>query len=344
MSQGTPDPQKPQDRTRAILRSTLEPEARLVAVAIADHMDADGEAWPNGATLAAETGYCERTVLDVIGHGLETGWLACRWLPGRRRVLRVVWERLNDAGRPNRNAGGRKVRKASDPERGAESIQNGAPEGDDSFRRPVPVRSGAPLMFDPAPGAGSIRNGAPPKQTNEATIEATSEATTFSAPAPAVAEPAPKAKRSPKVKPEPHPYHQRVIDAWDRTWAERNPGTPYPWSPRDVATLTRAVRDPLVHRDERGVEDLQRVGAAFRRYLGQQVDGRYVRGLSIAGFARDPALWFVATSSADPATGAPRRRSSARVPSLAELLNVNHEHPTDGDRVVIDITPRTTCH
>ncbi len=37
----------PQDRTRAILRSRVEPSTRLLLIAIADHMSADRDvAWP----------------------------------------------------------------------------------------------------------------------------------------------------------------------------------------------------------------------------------------------------------------------------------------------------------
>lgn len=122
-------PQKPQDRTRAILRSTLEMEATLIAVAIADHMDAEGEAWPCVATIAAETRIGERTVRDVITHGLDTGWLAARWRPGRIRVLRIVWERLADADRPCRTPGVRKPARDSEPARGAGTFRHGAPEG-----------------------------------------------------------------------------------------------------------------------------------------------------------------------------------------------------------------------
>jgi len=176
-------PTKPQDRNRAILRSTLEPEARLVALAIADHMDAAGEAWPCADTLATETGYSERTVRDVLTHGIETGWLAFRWRPGRMRVLRIVWDRLADVDRPTRNAGTRRVRRGdavseySDPERGAGSNRNGAPEREQPDPAPAAGtnRNGAPV--DPERGAGSNRNGAPTKQTSEATMKQTSEAT-----------------------------------------------------------------------------------------------------------------------------------------------------------------------
>jgi len=196
-------PTKPQDRNRAILRSTLEPEARLVALAIADHMDAAGEAWPCADTLATETGYSERTVRDVLTHGIETGWLAFRWRPGRMRVLRIVWDRLADVDRPTRNAGTRRVRRGdavsedSDPERGAGSNRNGAPEREQPDPAPAAGtnRNGAPV--EPERGAGSNRNGAPTKQTSEATMKRTSEATTLLS---ATADPVPHLPKSASLR------------------------------------------------------------------------------------------------------------------------------------------------
>ena len=66
---------KPQDRTRAILRSTLDASSRLVAIAIADHMDAHDTAYPSVGTLAVETDLGERTVQEVIRAGMRAEWL-----------------------------------------------------------------------------------------------------------------------------------------------------------------------------------------------------------------------------------------------------------------------------
>lgn len=92
---------KPQDRTRTILRSTLDAGSRLVAIAIADHMDAHDEAFPSVATLGEETALSESTVQRVVKAGLAAGWLTASGINGGRRTFRIIWERLNDA--PPRN-------------------------------------------------------------------------------------------------------------------------------------------------------------------------------------------------------------------------------------------------
>ena len=339
-------PTKPQDRNRAILRSTLEPEARLVALAIADHMDAAGEAWPCADTLATETGYSERTVRDVLTHGIETGWLAFRWRPGRMRVLRIVWDRLADVDRPTRNAGTRRVRRGdavsedSDPERGAGSNRNGAPEREQPDPAPAAGtnRNGAPV--EPERGAGSNRNGAPTKQTSEATMKRTSEATTLlSATADPVPSPPEKRKPARKAKTgkEPHPFADRVYKAWDRVWEKRmGEGNAYPWNyPVERAILTKCVADPYVSRDpDKGTEHMQLVGAAMTRYLSQEVDGRFVKGLSIKGFAGDVAKWL---TPAD--TAVQIRRGPPEYRSISEILGEAEQPPT-ANRDAIDVAYR----
>ena len=81
---------KPQDRTRAILRSTLDAECRLVAIALADHMNVHDEAYPSVGTLAIETALSERTVQNVIRHGLAHGWLSAKGASGKPRTMSIL--------------------------------------------------------------------------------------------------------------------------------------------------------------------------------------------------------------------------------------------------------------
>ena len=87
---------KPQDRTRAILRSGLTSTQRLVAIALMDYADQADEAWPSAATIGHDTGLSERTVrtaLNVLnGRGLT--------LIGYRSGCRVF--RLDVASLPER--------------------------------------------------------------------------------------------------------------------------------------------------------------------------------------------------------------------------------------------------
>lgn len=132
---------KPQDRTRAILRSTLDAESRLVAVALADHMDAHDEAYPSVGTLAAETALSERTVQSVIAHGLAHGWMVARGANGSRRTLSLVWSALLVA-HPQRDSG---TRKAGNPRTGRTPGVHGAHPKRVQMKRPVkrPPRGGA---------------------------------------------------------------------------------------------------------------------------------------------------------------------------------------------------------
>lgn len=152
---------RPQDRTRAILRSTLDAESRLVAVALADHMDAHDEAYPSVATLAAETALAERTVQSVIAHGLAHGWMAARGANGSRRTLSLVWAALLTV-HPKRDSG---ARKSGNPRTG----RTGAPAAPVHGAHPSPAR-GAPVPPQGAHPRGA--RGAPEACTDEATTEA----------------------------------------------------------------------------------------------------------------------------------------------------------------------------
>jgi hypothetical protein len=86
---------KPQDRTRAILRSGLDPESKLVAIAIADYLSADdGVAWPSIGTLAGNTGLAVSTVRRRIHAAELVGWLSADRRPGRSGRYGVRWLEL----------------------------------------------------------------------------------------------------------------------------------------------------------------------------------------------------------------------------------------------------------
>lgn len=68
----------PQDRTRAILRSRLEPAMRLLLVAIADHMNPQDVCWVKPETMAEETGLARSTVILHLT-ALEQAGILRRW-------------------------------------------------------------------------------------------------------------------------------------------------------------------------------------------------------------------------------------------------------------------------
>lgn len=150
----------PQDRTRAILRSTLDAECRLVAVAIADHMDAHDTTFVSVPTIAVETALSERTVQSILAYGIQGGWLLREGKPGCSLTLRLVWERLNDTDRPARTSGGRKA----NPRTG----RTGAPAAPVNGAHPTPA-GGAPVPPRPV-------HPTPAPRAPEATTQATSEA------------------------------------------------------------------------------------------------------------------------------------------------------------------------
>ena len=86
---------KPQDRTRTILRSGLDPESKLVAIAIADYLSADdGAAWPSIGTLAINTGLAESTVRRRIHAAELVGWMSAVRRPGWSCRYTVRWLEL----------------------------------------------------------------------------------------------------------------------------------------------------------------------------------------------------------------------------------------------------------
>ena len=91
---------KPQDRTRRILKSTLEPSQKLLLVAIADHMEdttegEDRNSRPSVALLCQETGLGERAVQGHLKALEGSGALVRHQLPGHRTPhYQIRWDRL----------------------------------------------------------------------------------------------------------------------------------------------------------------------------------------------------------------------------------------------------------
>lgn len=100
---------KPHERNRAIFASRLDALAKLVCVAIADHMSQhDQDVYPSVARLSEMTSIAERTVRDVLRAGRSDGWLITTDRPGSTSLLRIDWEALANTD-AKRTAGARKV-------------------------------------------------------------------------------------------------------------------------------------------------------------------------------------------------------------------------------------------
>lgn len=194
----------------------------------------------------------------------------------------------------------------------------------DSVRTPVGQQSDSRAFFSGSPVTPS------PTPTPDPILSATADPV-----------PSPPEKRKPARKArtgkEPHPFADRVYKAWDRVWEKRmGEGNAYPWNyPVERSILTKCVADPYVSRDpDKGTEHMQLVGAAMTRYLSQEVDGRFVKGLSIKGFAGDVAKWF---TPAD--TAVQIRRGPPEYRSISELLGEAEQPPT-ANRDAIDVAYR----
>lgn len=73
---------KPQDRTRAILRSALTPTERLVLVALADFCGDQQVCWPSMAALVESTGLTDRAIQKVLAKAEAQAWITRRTKTG----------------------------------------------------------------------------------------------------------------------------------------------------------------------------------------------------------------------------------------------------------------------
>ena len=189
---------KPQDRTRAILTSQIEPSARFVLVALADFMSDDRlVCWPSTDSIADRTGYCGRQVREILG-GLEARGLIRRFNGDHKcRDITIAWEALASAGAPPTARGGRRT-----PAKTAPPPAIFAPQ--DTGKDCHPDRQRLPS----APAKTAAATGKDCTQSDhEAGFEATMEATNASAPeapgpTPTVTPPRRPAKPTPTPTPD----------------------------------------------------------------------------------------------------------------------------------------------
>jgi hypothetical protein len=99
------DPMKPQDRTRAILRSDLPSLQRLILIAIADYMGGDDTAFPGVPTISRDSGISERRVKGHIKALSDAGVIHRQFRPGPKPpVYSIRWSALTrDETSPGRS-------------------------------------------------------------------------------------------------------------------------------------------------------------------------------------------------------------------------------------------------
>lgn len=63
------------DTWRKASKLDLPASVRLLLYAISNYMDKNGVAWPSMTTLANDTGYSRRHIIDLIAQARESGWI-----------------------------------------------------------------------------------------------------------------------------------------------------------------------------------------------------------------------------------------------------------------------------
>lgn len=109
-------PDRPQDRTRAIALSKLEPSARLMLVMIADFMGAAGRCWPSVETLAARTGYCERQARAILADLDQRKIIRRVWGEHLTRDMMIDWDTLATVEPVAHSRGGKRAAKIATTE------------------------------------------------------------------------------------------------------------------------------------------------------------------------------------------------------------------------------------
>lgn len=85
---------KPQERTRAVLQSRVEPSAKLILIALASRMDGAGVGYASIAEVVADTGLACSTVSAHIAALTKAGILH-RWQGEHRSPdFRIDWGEL----------------------------------------------------------------------------------------------------------------------------------------------------------------------------------------------------------------------------------------------------------
>lgn len=137
-----------------------KPTSRLVATALAQHLNAAGEAWPSAATLALETGLSTRSCADHLTELAEHGWLRLVRPGGvRGSTLTNRWAAVTPAGRSD-VAWPTPEHVAPTPEPPAGVIVNPAATGS-GVTPPTPE----PPSSTPEPPAGVAPNRPPTPET-----------------------------------------------------------------------------------------------------------------------------------------------------------------------------------
>ena len=206
---------KPQDRTRAILRSGLPSTQRLSLIAVADYADQHGECWPSQTTLAMNTGYSRRTIGKALAALIEAGILS---IIGERSQCRVM--RLHANQIPNGSEGGSQRRRSR--------FATPAKEVRTPALHAKQVRN--PCEAGSQPPAKEVRTEATKEATKEATSIADDARQPFLMTSKAKPSKPTKAKRRRKEPAKVEGY-QEAIDHWTAItlpWVQA-PATRYPW-------------------------------------------------------------------------------------------------------------------
>jgi hypothetical protein len=161
---------KPQDRTRAILRSHLEPSMRLVLIAFADHMDAADSCFVSPETVRDETGLALSTVTLQIAAAQKAGILVRVAGPHKSKDARIVWEAVAAFRPAPTKRGGVRVKGSSNRTSVAEQPNIGSQTETDNRLNP----NRTSVAEQPNIGSGTTEHRTLSDQ--EAITEATSEA------------------------------------------------------------------------------------------------------------------------------------------------------------------------
>lgn len=140
---------KPQERTRAILDSKVEPTWRFILVAIADHMGPDDRCWLRPETVAKDTGYALSTVNTALAEMEDAGVLRRWWGGHRAKDHAIAWDALASAQPKATKRGGANRRRS--PNIGDESPNTGDPNTGDNSPN---IGNGSPNIGDQSPNIG----------------------------------------------------------------------------------------------------------------------------------------------------------------------------------------------
>jgi hypothetical protein len=181
-----------------------ERNQRFILLAIADAADENGYCWPSIKTLARQTLFSERYVIDAVAQLETDGWMrvARRAVHGRYTAYTVDLEKL-EALRDEQRAEDKRRRS------GAKSSPEITPKGDGSGAQSSPETSTSPEQSSPDRSiSGEIRN------TSEVNFDALSGEIRST--------PILKNHHEPSLKGEPHKISPRTDDSFPEGLSELN--------------------------------------------------------------------------------------------------------------------------